>query len=119
MLLKSYYTNEQLLCFEFVDSNTSYFRLLGAIPGPILYGRLIDEACLLSSGNCLFYDNYSMSVYLTAVSIAAKGCSVSFYIIAVFSSRWCAIPEIKDSVDQKTTRTQARRRFSSAGRLIR
>ena len=60
-----------------------------------------------------------MSAYLTAVSIAAKVCSISFYVMAVFSSRWCTAPEIKDSVDQTKTRTQARRRFSSAGRLIR
>ena len=35
---------------------------MGTIPGPIFFGYIIDQVCLLKDGNCLFYDNYSMAV---------------------------------------------------------
>ena len=71
-------------------------RLLGSIPGPILYGKLIDEACLLSSGNagkCLVYDNYRMSVYLTVITCAAKFAAVVSFALALYTSRWSKVPE--------------------------
>lgn len=42
-------------------------RLLGTIPAPMVFGRLIDESCILwqkscdGHGACLVYDNHSMS----------------------------------------------------------
>ena len=35
---------------------------MGTIPGPIFFGYIIDQVCLLKDGNCLFYDNYSMAI---------------------------------------------------------
>ena len=87
-------------------SQQFHFRLLGSIPGPILYGRLIDEACILSSGKCLFYDNYSMSVYLTVVSSIAKLGAVVCFIIALYTSKWCKIPEDFDVDIQVPSRKQ-------------
>jgi hypothetical protein len=44
-------------------------RLLGTIPAPLIFGRLIDESCVLwqdscdGQGSCLMYDNKYMSRY--------------------------------------------------------
>ena len=97
----------------------SFFRLLGSIPGPILYGRLIDEACILSSGKCLFYDNYSMSVYLTAVSSVAKLGAVVCFIIALYTSRWCKIPEDFDVDIQVPSRKQTTQEVVGVRKLTR
>ncbi|CAH1238380.1 SLCO4C1 [Branchiostoma lanceolatum] len=49
-------------------------RFLGAIPGPIVYGSLIDRACLLwnescdQRGACLMYDNTNLSTYFFTVT---------------------------------------------------
>ena len=96
-----------------------FFRLLGSIPGPILYGRLIDEACILSSGKCLFYDNYSMSVYLTAVSSVAKLGAVVCFIIALYTSRWCKIPEDFDVDIQVPSRKQTAQEVVGERKLTR
>ena len=95
------------------------FRLLGSIPGPILYGRLIDEACILSSGKCLFYDNYSMSVYLTAVSSVAKLGAVVCFIIALYTSKWCKIPEDFDIDIQVPSRKQTAQEVVGTRKLTR
>jgi hypothetical protein len=52
------------------------WRLLGAIPGPMIFGLFIDSSCVLwshtnnecgdnsdNSGSCLIYNNYSFSRY--------------------------------------------------------
>ena len=76
-----------------------YRRLLGAIPGPILYGKLIDETCLLSSGTCLVYDNYKMSMYLTVATCAAKVAAVVSFVLALYTSRWSKVPEETAELD--------------------
>ena len=99
------------------------FRLLGTIPGPTLYGRLIDEACILSSGKCLLYDNYSMSVYLTIVTCAAKFAAVLCFVLALYTSRLCKIPEDLDEdvtvPSRKTTANELFKREVSARKLTR
>ena len=49
---------------------------MGTIPGPIFFGYIIDQVCLLKDGNCLFYDNYSMAVSM----------GIAFFIIHFFVS---------------------------------
>ena len=45
---------------------------MGTIPGPIFFGYIIDQVCLLKDGNCLFYDNYSMAVSMGIVLFSLK-----------------------------------------------
>jgi hypothetical protein len=53
---------------------------MGTIPGPIFFGYIIDQVCLLKDGNCLFYDNYSM-----AISMGIVLFSLSIFIsISIF-----------------------------------
>ncbi|KAF2356664.1 Organic anion transporter polypeptide OATP [Trinorchestia longiramus] len=65
-------------------------RLLGTIPGPILFGSIIDYTCRLwqkscdTQGSCIRYDNFYMSRYMLGISFTAKGISTIMFLIA-----WC------------------------------
>jgi len=98
---------------------TIVLRLLGTIPGPALYGRLIDEACILSSGKCLMYNNYSMSVYLTIITCAAKCAAVLCFVLALYTSRWCKIPEDPDVDVEIPSRKPTAQEFVSTRKLTR
>ncbi|XP_076060548.1 solute carrier organic anion transporter family member 4A1-like isoform X1 [Oratosquilla oratoria] len=69
-------------------------RLLGTIPGPILFGALIDNTCMLwqencgKKGSCRTYDNFYMSRYMMSISIVAKTLST----ILFFTSWWFYVP---------------------------
>ncbi|KAK6960012.1 solute carrier organic anion transporter family member 1B7, partial [Biomphalaria glabrata] len=62
-------------------------RCLGSIPGPILFGKMFDLACLVwqkrcdGEGSCFFYDNHNMSVNLLSVAIFfSLKASLSFFV---------------------------------------
>lgn len=46
--------------------------MIGTIPGPVFFGAIIDQTCLLLSDSCLFYDNYSMSLYMMLIVVLVK-----------------------------------------------
>ena len=64
-------------------------RCLGSIPGPILFGKLIDITCKLwqskcnEQGSCFFYDNQQMSHNMLAVSLVGKFFSSLFFLLAL------------------------------------
>ncbi|XP_071114005.1 solute carrier organic anion transporter family member 4A1-like [Haliotis cracherodii] len=64
-------------------------RCLGSIPGPILFGKMIDLTCLLwqkkcdGDGACFFYDNRKMSYYLLALGLSLKALSSLFFFLAL------------------------------------
>ncbi|XP_078702733.1 solute carrier organic anion transporter family member 4C1-like isoform X1 [Branchiostoma floridae x Branchiostoma belcheri] len=68
-------------------------RFLGAIPGPILYGSLIDRACLLwnescdQKGACLVYDNTNLSVYFFSVTFSLACWIFLSLCLALYSWR--------------------------------
>merc|ERR1712029_275147 len=70
-------------------------RLTGTIPGPVLFGYLIDKTCLLNGklGNCLMYNNDDMAVNLTIVFVVFKILAVAFFALALFFSHRSHIPE--------------------------
>ena len=74
------------------------FRLIGSIPGPIIFGYIIDQSCLLESGNCLAYNNRSMSIYMMGVTLAAKFLGLIFIILTLISSKWCKIKD-EDAIE--------------------
>lgn len=63
-------------------------RLLGTIPGPILFGALIDNTCTLwqsscgKDGACRTYDNLYMSRYMMGISIIFKCLSTILFFLA-------------------------------------
>lgn len=64
-------------------------RLLGFIPGPILFGKLIDMACKLwqsncdNNGSCFFYNKKTMSYSLLAVGISGKALYAFFTFLSI------------------------------------
>ena len=72
------------------------FRLIGSIPGPIIFGFIIDRSCVLESGNCLVYDNKNMSIYMMSVTLVAKCLGLIFIILTLISSKWCKIKDEED-----------------------
>lgn len=73
-----------------------FFRLIGSIPGPIIFGFIIDRSCVLESGNCLVYDNKNMSIYMMSVTLVAKCLGLIFIILTLISSKWCKIKDEED-----------------------
>ncbi|XP_013048878.1 solute carrier organic anion transporter family member 4C1 isoform X1 [Anser cygnoides] len=68
-----------------------FLRLLGTIPGPILFGVAIDNSCTLwdideckTKGACWVYDNERMAYLLMGISAACKIVTIIFVIMAVF-----------------------------------
>ncbi|XP_055641042.1 solute carrier organic anion transporter family member 4A1 [Toxorhynchites rutilus septentrionalis] len=65
-------------------------RVLGTIPAPMIFGRLIDETCILwqescdEHGACLVYDNAFMSKYMLLLALIGKACSIVFFFGAWF-----------------------------------
>ncbi|CAG5119222.1 unnamed protein product, partial [Candidula unifasciata] len=66
-------------------------RCLGSIPGPILFGKMFDFACLLwqkrcsGDGSCFFYDTHKLSLYLLALALAfAIATTLSFLLALIF-----------------------------------
>ncbi|NXD92559.1 SO4C1 protein, partial [Chaetorhynchus papuensis] len=68
-----------------------FLRLLGTIPGPILFGVAIDNSCTLwdinecdTKGACWVYDNARMAYLLMGLSAACKTISIVFVVMAVY-----------------------------------
>ncbi|XP_033726691.1 solute carrier organic anion transporter family member 4A1-like [Pecten maximus] len=63
-------------------------KCLGFIPGPILFGWLIDLACLIwntkcgEEGSCFFYDNQKMSNNILAIVLVVKAVTTILTVIA-------------------------------------
>ncbi|KFW00550.1 Solute carrier organic anion transporter family member 4C1, partial [Eurypyga helias] len=67
-----------------------FLRLLGTIPGPILFGVAIDNSCTLwdvdeckTKGACWVYDNKRMAYLLMGISAACKIITIIFILMAV------------------------------------
>ncbi|NXP19485.1 SO4C1 protein, partial [Scytalopus superciliaris] len=68
-----------------------FLRLLGTIPGPILFGIAIDSSCILwdideceTKGACWVYDNKRMAYLLLGMSAACKIITIIFVVLAVY-----------------------------------
>ncbi|ELW72943.1 Solute carrier organic anion transporter family member 4C1 [Tupaia chinensis] len=66
-------------------------RVLGTIPGPIIFGIIIDSTCVLwdtdqcgTKGACWVYDNIKMAHMLVAISVTCKIITILFNGSAVF-----------------------------------
>lgn len=65
------------------------FMVAGSIPGPILFGKVIDVTCVLwqdrcgGEGACYFYNNMQMSYNLLAIGLVFIVLSVIFFALAL------------------------------------
>ncbi|XP_038052230.1 solute carrier organic anion transporter family member 4A1-like [Patiria miniata] len=68
-----------------------FYRALGTVPGPVIFGAIIDHACLLweydcdGSGTCWLYSNANFSRFTLILSGCLKIGSISFFLAALFS----------------------------------
>ncbi|KAM4050891.1 solute carrier organic anion transporter family member 4C1 [Anomaloglossus baeobatrachus] len=69
----------------------SFIRLIGSIPGPIVFGAVIDSSCILwnlnecgTQGACWTYNNSSISYKLIGISAVSKAITIIFLIVAYF-----------------------------------
>ncbi|XP_073534044.1 solute carrier organic anion transporter family member 4C1 isoform X2 [Phyllobates terribilis] len=69
----------------------SFIRLIGSIPGPIVFGAVIDSSCILwnlnecgKKGACWTYDNSGISYKLIGISAASKAITIIFLVVAYF-----------------------------------
>ncbi|XP_060078688.1 solute carrier organic anion transporter family member 4A1-like [Ylistrum balloti] len=64
-------------------------KCLGFIPGPILFGKLIDMACVYwqddcgDEGSCILYDNEKLSYHFLAITVVGKALSLLFLLFAL------------------------------------
>ncbi|KAM7292870.1 solute carrier organic anion transporter family member 4A1-like [Ixodes scapularis] len=71
-----------------IGINYVFIRLLGTIPGPILFGYLIDTSCLLWEdrcgrwGSCAIYENAVMGMNIFQFMISVKSASIVFFFCA-------------------------------------
>ncbi|NXF10219.1 SO4C1 protein, partial [Smithornis capensis] len=68
-----------------------FLRLLGTIPGPILFGVAIDNSCTLwdidecqTKGACWLYDNERMAYLLMGISAPCKIITIIFVVMAAY-----------------------------------
>ncbi|XP_078070846.1 solute carrier organic anion transporter family member 4C1-like [Mustelus asterias] len=81
-----------------------FVRILGTIPGPILFGTVIDISCVLwnedacgQKGACWTYDNLKMASLITAIGTSSKLISVIAIIAAFFLYR---PPQLREEPEQ-------------------
>ncbi|XP_066270044.1 solute carrier organic anion transporter family member 4C1-like [Branchiostoma lanceolatum] len=86
---------------------TIILRFLGSIPGPIVFGRIIDSTCLLwqekcgERGSCWLYDKESMAVKFLMVALIWQALSLVGFALALWSYK----PPLNTTVTQaKLTR---------------
>ncbi|XP_074652726.1 solute carrier organic anion transporter family member 4C1-like [Tubulanus polymorphus] len=64
-------------------------RFLGSIPGPILFGVVMDSSCLLwqdkcdEKGSCMIYDSYLMSISMYGLGIGVGIVALFFGLVAL------------------------------------
>ncbi|XP_066269003.1 solute carrier organic anion transporter family member 4A1-like isoform X1 [Branchiostoma lanceolatum] len=62
------------------------FRLLGGLPGPVIFGYIIDQACVLwqdscgEVGACVVYDSSKLGLYLFVSSVGIRLLAMPLYI---------------------------------------
>ncbi|XP_062369850.1 solute carrier organic anion transporter family member 4C1 [Cinclus cinclus] len=84
-----------------------FLRLLGTIPGPILFGVAIDSSCTLwdineceTKGACWVYDNERMVYLLMGISAACKIITIIFAFMAVYFYK---PPQLTNALPRKTS----------------
>ena len=78
------------------------FKAFGSIPGPIVFGAIIDSACLFwqfdcdRRGNCWVYDNETLGN--RAMALALCGVAFNFFFSVL---TWVAYPKSKTELDRE------------------
>ena len=70
----------------------TFFSDVFEMIGPIIFGELINEACLLSMGNCLHYDNAGLATFIVTVLLVSQALATLFRLLALVTSKVCKVP---------------------------
>ncbi|PIK42944.1 putative solute carrier organic anion transporter family member 4A1 [Apostichopus japonicus] len=68
-----------------------FYRCLGTIPGPIVFGLLIDKSCMIWEDDCddvrtcWLYENDQFALYLFLILIVFRTLSITFFTAAYFT----------------------------------
>ncbi|KAH3882215.1 hypothetical protein DPMN_006148 [Dreissena polymorpha] len=90
--------------------NEIMVQVIDLIPGPLITGAMFDSSCRLwnetscpsSDGECLIYDNKTLSVRLGIFVIAFSALSGLFFLIAsLFASRSNKSIDLVQSIERK------------------
>lgn len=69
---------------------SSILRLVGFVPGPILFGTIVDSSCLFwqhecgQRGNCWLYDRSTLSTRAILLATGTMSCYILFIILCWF-----------------------------------
>ena len=91
------------------------YRLLGTIPGPLIFGALFDSGCILWAyecgvrGNCWEYDNKTVNLRIFIVAFVTNVINTLLIMLAwlMFGRTWCCktIDKGKSESDNDTSPT--------------
>lgn len=65
-------------------------RIIGSIPGPIIAGAVLDQACTVwnvecgVTGSCNVYDNQKLSINIFYLNLVAKALALTFFVAAIY-----------------------------------
>ena len=66
-----------------------FVRMLGMVPGAIIFGAIFDSTCVLwqeqcgdSNGSCWIYDNFKLSLGIFIATLCLKCASLTFVSLA-------------------------------------
>ncbi|XP_074652652.1 solute carrier organic anion transporter family member 4A1-like [Tubulanus polymorphus] len=82
-----------------------FIRFLGSIPGPLLFGVVMDQSCLIwqekcgETGSCWMYDNRMMSLCVFGLGVGLSSLGGILYALALFFYK----PPKPDSVSEPST----------------
>lgn len=86
-----------------VGLQTMMMRGLGTVPGPIVFGAIVDSACIMwsdydecegtYSGNCLSYDRPRLSMLLMALMLAWRFTGALFFGLALYFNKTSKVIE--------------------------
>lgn len=85
-------------------------RLFGTIPGPLLFGKVVDSSCVLfkqkpcggsgATGNCVIYENSRLAINVFNLMIIVKTFALAFFMLACLFSKTSS--QTAPSTDQIT-----------------
>eukprot|EP00092_Neocalanus_flemingeri_P093922 GFUD01119394.1.p1 GENE.GFUD01119394.1~~GFUD01119394.1.p1 ORF type:complete len:688 (+),score=130.10 GFUD01119394.1:137-2200(+) len=89
---------------------SNIMKLVGGIPGPVLFGHFLDKACILweptcdDQGSCLLYNNYQMSISILIICMLGKFVSAMFYGFGwLVSKKSCLLTDIEERLGMSPT----------------
>ena len=92
-----------------------FFRALGSIPGPIIFGALFDASCVYwqeecgDRGNCWVYHNEDLSLRMFGVAVGVRIASVVFALCTwiFYDVTLCNRGQVADETETKEIRTKS------------